>query len=62
MQIHKGTVKDVKRIMKLKVIMMKMMILLTLMKIRKIAIQVKMILLMMVKTNRLITRNKKYPN
>jgi hypothetical protein len=64
MQIHKETVKNVKRIMTMKAIMMKMMILLTVMKIPKIAIQVKTILLIMVKICRPITRNNniKYPN
>jgi len=66
MQIHKETVKNVKRIMKMKAIMMKTMILLTVMKIPKIAIQVKTILLIMVKICRPITRNNhnnsKYPN
>ena len=66
MQIHKETVKNVKRIMKMKAIMMKTMILLTVMKIPKIAIQVKTILLIMVKISRPITRNNhnnsKYPN
>lgn len=48
MQIHKEIVKNAKRIMKLREIMMIKMILLTVMKIHKIVIQVKMIILMIV--------------
>lgn len=63
MQINKEIVENAKRIMKLREIMMNTMILLTVMKIHKIAIQVKMIILMIVKTNRWIAKNNsKYQN